>query len=252
MGNAIRVDDVMSTSLTRVSVKSNTIASKKTGLTTRALKTTALKTRAPTARSAKKKTRTAAPTTVAPTAAPTAAPTICTSSSTVLDDFESMSLTGWTDGRLDTTSTQYFTSFLGRYGRSMSPEKTYMSISTTASKLTLEFDFYEIDTWDHETFTVVINNFTVPLGTFFVFNNEGTFGGVVGDVHFEILSGEKFPSTGFDDDYPDQIHHVTIDLPIRFVTGFLKVRFESGLDEEVNNESFGIDNIKLTTYECGV
>ena len=63
----------------------------------------------------------------------------------LLDDFESVTLTGWTTGILDTSNTQSFTSFLGSYGSSVSPENLYTGIPTTATMLKLEFDFYEID-----------------------------------------------------------------------------------------------------------
>ena len=211
---------------------------------------------------------TLAPTTLTPT---TLTPTVCaapllpslitqspinvsncaTLPTTVLDDFESMPLSGWTNGKLETTSTQYFTSFLGRYARSESAEKIYTSIPTTASMLKLEFDFYEIDSWYNELFAVVINCVTIPLGAFNAFNDEGTREGDVEDVHFKTSSLVQPFNQGFNV-YPDQRHHVTIFLPSRFINGFLKVRFESSLVEVIEDRSFGIDNIWITAYQCGV
>ena len=186
MVNAVRVDDEMSTFLTRVSETADTNSSRNAAATTRDLKTTATKTKAPTARSVKNKTPTAAPNTLAPTVAPTVcatqlspslttpspphAPTCVTVSTTVLDDFESMSLTGWTDGIL--TQSPYFTTFLGRNGGVLYPEKLYTGITVMASILKLEFDFYEIDSWDSELFAVVINCVTIPLGIFEYNTNE--------------------------------------------------------------------------------
>ena len=224
------------------------------------------KAKASTARSAKKKSQTAAPTILAPTAAPTICTTPqlpslspqspmpvsnCATIFTLLEDFENIPLTGWTNGFLDTTSTQQFTSFLGRYVSQMLPEKLYISIPTTASMLKFEFDFYEIDSWNDDWFNVVINCVTIPLGNFEFVTDEGTREGDVEDVHFKTQSLGPPLNMGFDA-YPDQTHHVTINLPGRFVNGFLKVRFESGLDQKIDNESFGIDNIQITAYQCGM
>ena len=147
------------------------------------------------------------------------------------------------------TSVPYFTHFLGRYGKLLPPEKIYTNIPTNPSRLKLEFDFYEIDSWDTELFDVVINCVTIPLGSFKSNVDEGTREGVVQDVHFQISSIGALANRGFAGQ-SDQIHHVTIDLPHRFVNGLLQVKFETNLDESIGNESYGIDNIQLTGYPC--
>jgi hypothetical protein len=207
--------------------------------------------------------------TVAPTVVPTTtAPTVCAapspsgavstavsnctiSSVAMLDDFEISALTGWTNGKVENSSTA-FTSFLGRYGASGSAEKVYTTIPTNASKLTLNFDFYEIDSWDGESFSVEINCVTILLGTFLYGTNEGNRTGVVGDVQFETratVHGAPI-NMGFGS-FADQIHHVTINLPSRFVNnGLLKVKFSSTLNQDLTDEAFGIDNIKITAYQC--
>ena len=119
------------------------------------------------------------------------------------------------------------------------------------SILKLEFDFYELDSWDYETFAVVINCVTISLGIFFWNIDEGTRQGTVGDVSFKTQSLGAPANVEFNA-YSDQAHHVTINLPSRFVNGVLNVKFLSSLNGDASDESFGIDNIKITAYKCGV
>ena len=162
-------------------------------------------------------------------------------------------MTGWTNGKLETSSIA-FTSFLGRYGSNGSAEKIYTTLPSTASKLTLNFDFYEIDSWDGEIFSVEINCVTIPLGSFLYGTNEGNRTGVVGDVQFKTrASVSGIPINRGFGKYSDQIHHVTINLPKRFVNnGLLKVKFSSSLNQDFTDEAFGIDNIKITSFQCSL
>ena len=95
----------------------------------------------------------------------------------------------------------------------MFPEKLYAGIPTSASMLKLEFDFYEIDSWDDEVFAVYINNAGILLGYFNHILDEGTQVGSVGDVRVEIQSLGPPLDLGFNPHFGDQIHHVTIYLP---------------------------------------
>ena len=127
----------------------------------------------------------------------------------------------------------------------------YTGISTTASILRLEFDFYEIDSWGNDAFAVFINCFTIQLGLFNVDKYQGMRGGFVEDVHFETNSLGSPTDLGFGG-FDDQRHNVTIDLPSRFFNGLLQVQFGSNLDRVIDNKSYGIDNIKITAYQCWV
>ena len=160
-----------------------------------------------------------------------------------------MPLTGWTNGILTTTTSPCFTSFPGRYRSSEFPVKMYTGISTTASILRLEFDFYEIDSWGNDAFAVFINCFTIQLGLFNVDKYQGMLGGFVEDVHFETNSLGSPTDLGFGG-FDDQRHNVTINLPSRFFNGLLQVQFGSNLDRVIDNKSYGIDNIKITAYQC--
>ena len=208
--------------------------------------------------------------TARPTAIPTAHPTYVPSQSFLpscvgdqvlyFEDFESVSShadTNWTNGLLaEEVNCTYFTKFLGRYtGMNTTlwplPEKTFSGIPTASSMLKLEFDFYEIDSWDTEPLSVQVNNDTILLGTFRHQTNEGTtsgFSGISGDIAFTTKSDGGVGFRCFNTIREDQIHHVTISLPSRiFASGSIFVKFVPGIDSGLHDESLGIDNIKLTS-----
>ena len=195
-----------------------------------------------------------------PTPVPTPVPTPALSQTCVRDqvlvteDFENRSISGWTSGKLDYCP--YFTNFLGRYGNGDDyPSKTFTNIPTDASTVTIEFDFYEIDSWesfDQDSVFIDINGVKIPLGVFDSRCDEGVRSFMVGDIYIETRS-QGAPANlcfGSGDKYWwDQKHHVTVSLPKRFyMNGSLCVKFEIFLTSGFDNESAGFDNIQITAH----
>ena len=200
--------------------------------------------------------------TVVPTASPTFKPTPvpCVREEViVMEDFEDKNLTGWQYGKTDSCS--YFTNFLGRYGKGdRFPTKTYFGIPTDASTVTIEFDFYEIDSWDgSESDSVLVNidGVAVPIGIFDARTDEGVRNGEKDGIEIESTS-QGAPAeqcfgvngtTSF-----DQKHHVKLTIPsIYFSDGSLSVTFETYVSSVSADESAGFDNVKITVYKsCGL
>ena len=197
-----------------------------------------------------------------PTRNPTAQPTSsCVPQRDIhKEDFENRRLSGWRNGRLDYSRS--FTRFLGRYGRSNSgpgkdPYKYYSGIPKDASSVQLQFNFYEIDSWDgryqHDYACVVIDNKAIDLGRFDASWNENGRRGTKHGMSFVIASRARPANIGFSR-YPDQIHLITVTIPRSFYQsdGRLKIMFQARLSASISNESAGWDNIKITAkFNCG-
>ena len=172
-----------------------------------------------------------------------------------IEDFQSGVATGWTNGR--TTTPVTLTRFLGRYGKRDNgkfPKKTY-AVPKDADSIVLDYLFYEIDSWDdyhNDRLEVVIDGKTVSLGKFDQNKSEDGRSGTHYGINFSIKSMTP-PSNIGKSHYSDQIHHVTMTIPNAFYEsdGKISVQFRMVLNEDLNNESAGFDNIRLTAkYSC--
>ena len=197
-----------------------------------------------------------------PTSRPTDRPTVQPTAAecvrhveVVNEDFENGSLQGWTNGKLETEDG--FSTFLGRYGKvntgpGKDPQKTYEGIPTSAESIILEFDFYEIDGWEaqqRDCLYFLVGRQEVFLGFFDLERNEdGRTGMAPGGIEFGIKSARTTP-IGFNPSFDDQIHHITVEIPKRFyeLDGKLQITFWARVTEDdINHESGGFDNIKIT------
>lgn len=121
--------------------------------------------------------------------------------------------------------------------------------------VTLEFMFYKIDDWEaDDKFTVIIDSIRIDLGQF----QESS---VSSDNPFNYEAGDKgginwfrysiTPSmlAAFNSSYTDQAHKVELQIPQQYYAdNSLEVEFELTMDDVIDNESAGIDNIKVTAH----
>ena len=136
------------------------------------------------------------------------------------------------------------------------PVKTF-SVPKNAKNVIFNFDFYEIDSWDKKDkdyLCVVIDGKMVDIGTFDRRHNENGRSATRHGVYFKINSQSPPRSIGFNRKWKDQIHHVTMRIPNRFFKsdGKLKIEFQARVNQpDINDESAGFDNIKLTAeFNC--
>ena len=198
--------------------------------------------------------------TVRPTPSPACQPTIVGSE----EDFQDRSLAGWTNGKL--ASNPGFTTFLGRFVKGdPDPFKTY-HVETNAYAVVVEFDFYEIDSWNsgfihgRDKLFVSIDGEVLDLGIFNNKRDEGvkqssTPNGIVWERRSQgppsYIGFRGIEKTYF----RDQIHHVTATVPPLFFRrdGQLTLTFQTRVTAtRETDESSGFDNIVVTSkFDCG-
>jgi len=157
---------------------------------------------------------------------------------TIVEDFES-GRNGWSSSYSRSYGTKA-TNFLGRFGSYQSIEKTYNFGSEYKNrKVRVEFDVYEIDSWNsgQDYFYITINNKTVKTESY-----ESTTVNSSNLLH-------PLAST-YNNSYriyynQDEKHSYSYEAYLDN-SGRLKLEFESALNQNLDNESWGIDNIKIT------
>ncbi|HDM8160009.1 TPA: tandem-95 repeat protein [Vibrio harveyi] len=165
------------------------------------------------------------------------------------DNFESGS-NGW---NANTESSQGFETgdMLGRIGGTGGNEavsKTY-DIPSDVNEVNISFSFYEIDSWDGESFQIFVGGeqlttlensaFLTQDGTTTLYDSNGN---EVGEVVHGSSQGEGFSG------WNDQAHQINLTVPVE--DGELQLGFGSTLNQDVWDESFGIDNIEITVADA--
>lgn len=160
------------------------------------------------------------------------------------EDFEG-GASGWNNNSTNNSEPVGFTEFLGRFSgtsRSQSVYKTY-SLPGDQTSVIIEFDFYEIDSWDadnegaNDSFLVFINN-TIAVDALYAHWSDDNNA----DPHSTPWADPT--DIGFSD-WDDQKHHFSITVPTSATS--IKLGFGSGLDQDIDDESWGIDNVRITT-----
>ncbi|MGB0135907.1 MAG: HYR domain-containing protein, partial [Flavobacteriales bacterium] len=155
------------------------------------------------------------------------------------EDFES-GASGWSNNATD--SDNDFSQFLGRFAGSGSGAATSKTFAMTpGGTKQVEFDLYRFDSWDNEHFRVFVNGvnvISIPL-------NHGAYAGgsgASGSVSWTATPVGANANTAFSG-WSDQTIHFTLD--IADTSGSLELGFGSTLNQSINDESFGIDNIAI-------
>ena len=161
--------------------------------------------------------------------------------------------TGWkladnSDATRTTTLPAPMDSFLGRFGfdtatqTTQAVSKTYQFDSSLANTtVTIDFDLYEMDTWDGELFKVYINGVMVSAQSYHNSTNSIKDGGVnLRDLSNGTNGG--YGGSGAD----EEKHHYTLQATLDDA-GRLTLGFGSTLNQGTTDESWGIDNVVITT-----
>ncbi len=141
---------------------------------------------------------------------------------------------------------------LGRFegsGGNQRTSNTY-DVPQGVNELTLNFTFYEIDSWDGEEFRVFVDGQLYHSRSYQIYNNAGDVAGTEtltngqGDVIGQVVHDESFQAV-VSTNWVDQAHHYTLTIPVDPNAGQVTIGFGSTLDEAKSNESWGIDNLNL-------
>lgn len=160
--------------------------------------------------------------------------------------------TGWSSNTTD-TSTPYLTQFLGRHSQEAGAQNTFktFTLSGTQDYTVLNFDFYEIDSWDGETFKVFINDVAVYSGSFIQTSFNTPADGSSGAVSWTIQELTQFNTNmAFSGSFNDQSYRFTMTIS-NAAAAALKIGFSSTLDQAISDESWGVDNISIYEVKNG-
>jgi hypothetical protein len=163
----------------------------------------------------------------------------------IFDDFEDGDTTGWNGASLD-SDWPSFTQFLGRFGGSGGAQAVskVFPLSGTQSLVTVQFDFYEIDSWDglggNEYFTAFVDDVQLVQDWFDRRVTEDP-------ALAEPVLGDADTNLGFTS-WEDQTYRYTLTVP---TTGTeLKLGFGARLGAGGTggggaDESWGVDNVRI-------
>ena len=175
--------------------------------------------------------------------------TVCSVNATLIanEDFET-EVVGWNDTK--TEAEGVFTRFLGRHSGSLGAQSLYKdyALSGNQTDVIINFDFYEINSWDNwsesDRFLVYVDNVVVREDSY----SHGSYDTPVG---VQNLSGSNtdlgFPGSydGYAQSYNDQMLRYTLNIATTATS--LRLGFGTFLDEPIGNESWGIDNVLITS-----
>ncbi|MAC84535.1 MAG: hypothetical protein CL624_10405 [Arcobacter sp.] len=175
------------------------------------------------------------------------------------EDFETEAV-GWSNNTRtevsdDGTNQVPVTNFLGRFQIGTSVNKTFSFPSYANNEVEIEFDFYEIDTWDYERFTVKLND-EVFVEDNFIHDNHPD----LTDVKDTGESLQAVASSGGHNDGDQKFHYKlrtnldsSGDIKVEFSTrGLVNGDFgknQWSFAQSLNDESWGIDNVHIKVKE---
>gem|GEM_PF-4266313 len=148
------------------------------------------------------------------------------------DNFEDGMASGWSNAGVSDGGAAA-SLFLGQLGRDHGSSKTYdFGVQSAGRQVEISFDFYEIDSWDGERFFVYINGDEVSDDSFRHWHmeaNSQSLGQIDGTARWQdTVTAYAFTAT--------------LDAQ-----GKLALGFAASLNQSLNDESFGIDNIVINT-----
>jgi len=210
--------------------------------------------------------------TVEPTASPSALPSevpttspdgsTCTEARMVnFEDFEGFNDKTWIGAEVNDDYQLQFSHFLGRFGRDKNRASKTFDVPKDAKSLTVEFLFYEIDSWEfRDRLLFIVGSTRLDLQQFGLrdpINNPNNFYSISGKasgISWQRKSETNSSDFGFSPSAKDQKHRVSVSIPSRYYadTGKLKVGFYLETSHDIWSESGGVDNFKITAHgtEC--
>jgi len=153
---------------------------------------------------------------------------------------------GWSNNAV-TESTGNATNFLGQFGGTNGEQgvsKTFdFGAEQAGQTVSIEFDMYEIDSWDDEKFNVFINDEMVSSE--YLSHQGRSWSSHATDEQDGGTAIDNLGSSGAYYLDNDEAHHYTLEAKVD-ENGQIKLGFGSTLNSGTNDESWGIDNVVIT------
>ena len=175
------------------------------------------------------------------------ASTDATSTLVAYENFE-LGASGWSNNMTNNTDPD-FSQYLGQFDSGAGIVEKTFTLPSGQDAAVIEFDMYRIDSWDNERFQVYINDVRV-IDTPFVIGgvNAGLRSGELGGVKWTmepITDGAT--SLGYASWQDQQVH---FKLVIEDPSTSIKLGFTSTLDQAVEDEAWGVDNVRIATLNA--
>lgn len=139
--------------------------------------------------------------------------------------------------------------YLGRFHRDHVTQKEF-DIPENVDQIVVSFSFLEIDSWDHEHFWVYVDGQELDLGDYHYRNDEGArsfeFDNGI-SVQVDAAEDVSLGSDGESYYENDNLHRVTMTIQDPGQT--LTLGFKGGVRSAIERESFGIDDLLITTTQ---
>ena len=169
--------------------------------------------------------------------------TVGTRNILITDNFDSNN--GWTGGSISSGS-PYYGNFLGQFsnGPESNGQDAYKTFAVDGQAVTVSFDVNRLDSWDGESFSFYVNDTVAFQTNFNLGNNIGSSSGTNGAYGWSITAKDSNSDHGFSY-FPDQTATVSVTIPAG--NSSLKLGFGSTIDQDASDESYGIDNLTISS-----
>ena len=149
---------------------------------------------------------------------------------TIADENFEAGASGWSDNTTEDPGTTAggISRHLGRHGQAAAVSKTF-ALSGTQTALTVAFDFYRFDTWDGEFFRTTLSD---NLGNTQVFDTGPNYY-YDGPANYAYLAA-----------YTDR--NTRLSYAFDTAATSFTLTFSSSLDQNYQDESWGVDNLLIT------
>lgn len=185
---------------------------------------------------------------------------VCTAQTLADQNFEMSAATNWSIQRTEHRSAQ--TRFLGRFGRDETVTWSN-TVPSDAAMLLIDFDLYVFGTWDGighgwsgplgDRLDIMVNNQLIAYKHFMQADGPGqaTFASYLQPVTYTANVGgadyviNMAPAHGGFTPWQDQ--HWKVSMSVTNPPSSFNLGFRARTDEDVNNESWGLDNFNVST-----
>ncbi|MGI9509493.1 MAG: FG-GAP-like repeat-containing protein, partial [Geminicoccaceae bacterium] len=162
----------------------------------------------------------------------------------VTEDFES-GASGWSDNTTSAGGAGLDGSYLGNFGDTGGAQTIYktFSLSGDQDSVTINFDFWEFDTWNGEDFKIWVDDQLISTDVYYT---QQYYGDADSSTYGTSTSGTS--SNLGEGSYSDQTHSYS--FTVNSSASTIKLGFGASLDEALssNSESWGIDNVEIVEH----
>lgn len=169
------------------------------------------------------------------------------------DDFEDGQALGWNVTQTNNTEAS-LGGILGRFGGTGGAQMVHKTwdLDPNAGFAVIEFDLHAIDTWDLEAMSIFLNDALASQRTFSTHDGDLERQQII-DSSQANVSITYGPHSSAENGYSvrgDVVSHdetVSVRIEVSDPGSSLKLGFGSTLDQSLNDESWAIDNMRVTS-----